>query len=157
MKFEEFKSKIEEAYKEKFPKSTINCSIFKCLGSSITISCYIATDKTEVSNGIWDNDLFSIQFIIFLPDNWTETNDLPDMMTLEAMKNSITVKPKDRYLYCDYKKPAFRKTKEATAEKIVVAFEKYVNRLYDTLRTEYNNNNLLQRDMELIKKKEYFI
>lgn len=155
MKFIEFKNKIEETYKQKFPASTINCQIFKCLGRSITIDCYIAADEKEVSYGIWVNDIFSVSFIIHLPDEWTEFNDLPEIMTLSSLKNGIRVKPTESYLYCNYKKPVFRKTK-GDPEKIVKTFSKYVDRLYSILKDEYQAKNLLPDDMKLVRNKSYF-
>ncbi len=74
---------------------------------------------------------------------------------MEAWRNSIKVKPSNRYLYCESKKVSYRKT-SGNAEKMIAAFGKYVDRLYNLIKEEYRAGNLLDDDMELIKGKGVF-
>lgn len=155
MKFEEFKTEIEKLYTDKFGKSSCICSIYKCLGKSITIDCHMAENTSECPNGIAGNDMMSVCLNIRLPDGWSETDELPENLTMEAWKNSVKVKPTNRYLYCEYKKASYRKA-SGNAEKMIAAFRKYIDQLYALIREEYQAENLLSDDMELIKRKEYF-
>lgn len=155
MKFEKFKTEIEKVFEEKFGKSYCQCRIYKCMGKSITIDCHLADQLNECPHNIAGNDMMSICMGIILPDNWNDTDELPENLTMEAWQNIIKVKPTVDYLYCDDKKPSYRKTK-GNAEKLISAFGKYVERLYNLLKEEYQAENLLDFDMKLIKAKGYF-
>ena len=70
MRFETFKNEIERIYNGKFNKSKAVCSIFKCVGQSITIDFYLAENLNECPNQIAQNDCFSVSFMIHLPGEW---------------------------------------------------------------------------------------
>lgn len=154
MKFAEFKEKIEGEYNKRFDKSLCRCRIFKCLGKSITIDFALAANEREVVSNIMDNDLMRTSFIIHLPKEWEENDDLPEMMILEHLKGQLKIKTENRNLYCDYRKITFRKTK-GDADKMIKAFSRYIDRLKDALVEEYKANNLFDRDMELVREKRY--
>lgn len=155
MKFEQFKTEIEKLFAEKFGKSYCGCKIYKCLGNSITIDCRLAENTSECPHNIASNDMMKICFAIVLPDGWNEADELPENLTMEAWDNNIKVKPTNDYLYCESKKVSYRKT-SGTAKKLIAAFGKFVDRLYTLIKEEYQAENLLDYDMELIKAKEYF-
>ena len=152
MKFAEFKKEIEALYHGKFNKSFVECSIFKCLGISITIDMLLAENSSECQHNITDNDIMRIGFMIYLPDDWKETDDLPENLTMKALNNAIRVKPDNDYLYCSTKKVAYRKA-TGTAENLIKAYGKYVDKLYQLVSEEYNANNLLDFDAALFKTK----
>lgn len=154
MKFNEFKEKIEEIYKEKFDQSLVECNVYRCLGKSITIDFVMAGSREECASGYFDNDMLNGCFMIHLPDGWTEEDDLPEKMTMAALKGYIRIKPEQKYLYCGCRKLPYRKT-TGNAEKLIAAFGKFVDRLHEAVVEEYKNNNLLDKDMELVKSKHY--
>ena len=154
MKFAEFKERIESEYHKRFNDSFCKCRIYKCLGKSITIDCYLAKDASEAPNGYAVNDTFHVSFMIFMPDGWNEEDDMPEVMTMRATGKSVRVKPEDRYCYCGYKSIAYRQTK-GNAEKQIATFSKTCDKLLNLVREEYGNGNLLEDSMELIRLKGY--
>ena len=152
MKFEEFKKEIEAVYNGKFSNSLCECKIFRCLGRSLTIDCYLAADKRECNNGYFENDIFSVSFMAYMPDDWTEADELPEVVEFKALKSTIKTAPEVEYFYCGYEKIAYRKTK-TTPEKFIQTFKKYVDRLHTALLEQYISNNLLADDMERVKNK----
>lgn len=155
MKFAEFKTEIEKRYTDKFGKSYCECHIYKCLGKSITIDCHMAENTSECPNGIAGNDMMKVCLNIRLPDEWNNTDELPENLTMEAWMNTIKIKPSVNYLYCGSKKVSYRKT-NGNAKKLIATFGKYVDRLYVLIKEEYQAENLLAFDMALIKQKGYF-
>lgn len=153
MLFAEFKARIEKKYKEVFPNSRCSCFIFKCLGRSISIHCYLTGNDKECTHGIIDNDMFMIRFDINLPNKFNEeTEELPNDLTMIAGMNQFRVKPDSDYLYCNYKKVPYRKTRGNPA-KLCETFGRFVDRLHDSVCEEVNNNNIHQNDLPLIAEK----
>lgn len=157
MKFSEFNGKIKEAYARKFPKSMCVCSIHNSLGGYISIDCFLASSREEFPHYISQNDAINTKLDIDLPQNkdgWNAESELPDTFTIKALRTGIKCKPPKEmsYLYCDYAKVTFRKT-TGNADKIIKAFEKFVDRLYVAISEQYNNGNLLPNDEALFKGK----
>ena len=152
MKFNEFQERIMTAYATKFPKSLCTCTLG--FGKYIFIDCYLGAGEDEFTHRIKENDAIYTKLSIDLPRNWTEENELPDTMTLEAIRSSIKHKPPqdESYLYCKYTKVSFRKT-TGDAEKIIKAFTRFVDRLHKKISEQYANDNLLPDDMELFARK----
>lgn len=154
MKINEFKSRIESVYRGKFNHSFIRCGAYKMLGNYIGIDCYLAENLKECPHNIAKNDIMQIGFIINLPGGWTQEDELPENLEIRCTGNAIKTKSEQKYLYCDYKRIAFRKT-SGDAEKIIAAFGKFVDRLHKSIIDEYRAENLLPFDMELVKEKHY--
>ena len=57
MTISEFLDMVKEIYADHFPDSACSAKLVKILGKSIFIDFYLAKDKTEVSNSIWQNDV----------------------------------------------------------------------------------------------------
>ena len=152
MKFNEFKERIENEFNGKFNQSLCTCKIFRCLGKSITIDCKLGKDASEWNNGIAMNDLMHVSFIIAMPDGWAEEDELPEIMVMESSEHEIKTKPENDILYCDYKRISYRRT-AGNPEKIIKAFGKFVGKLHDTVMMEYQSENLLADDMELVETK----
>jgi hypothetical protein len=120
----------------------------------IDIRLYLGANNDEFPHRIADNDAINMFFSIDIPRDRTEDSELPDTMTLEAIRNSIKHKPSpDKpYWYCEFSKVSFRKT-TGDAEKIIRAFTRFVDRLYKEISEQYANDNLLPDDMELFARK----
>lgn len=154
MKYLEFKREIEMAYAKKFNNSLCLCDLHKTLGGYISIDCYLGAGIDEFPHRIAVNDAISVKLNIDLPKGWNEEMELPDKMTIEAIRNSVKHKPteEESYFYCKYTKVTFRKT-TGNAEHIIKTFKKFVDRLYKAISEQYDNNNLLPDDMKLFKSK----
>lgn len=154
MKFKEFQDRIMTAYTAKFPKSLCTCALISGFGKYIIIDCYLGAGDDEFPHRIAENDAISVKLNIDLPRGWKHDDELPDTMTLEAIRNSIKHKPPqdESYFYCKYTKVSFRKT-TGDAEKIIKAFTRFVDRLHKEISEQYANDNLLPDDMELFARK----
>ena len=153
MKFSEFAKNINEVYREKFVKSACIVKPFKCCGNSIYIDCYLAGNLNEVAHGIAANDMFSISLLIDLPDNFDFNSDeLPENLIMKAQSNSYVIKPDNEYLYCNYKKVPYRKTK-GTAEKLIDVFKKFVDKLHNQVIEDLNAGNIHENFKVLVEKK----
>ena len=154
MKFKEFQDKIMTAYAAKFPKSLCTCTLIEGFGKYIFIDCYLGAGVDEFPHRIKENDAINVKLNIDLPHGWEHDDELPDTMTLEAIRNSVKHKPPqdESYFYCKYTKVSFRKT-TGDAEKIIRAFTRFVDRLHKEISEQYANDNLLPDDMELFARK----
>ena len=153
MKFAEFAENINQVYSGKFAHSACIVRPYNCLGRYIHIDCMLAEDPNEVFNRIAENDMFKISFCIDLPDNFNfETDELPENLTMEARANSYIIKPENEYLYCNYKKIPYRKSK-GTAEKLVSVFGKFVDKLHTQIVEDLHGGNIHENFKALVKTK----
>ncbi len=142
MTFMEFRNKIIEIYHNKFPNSLCSVRLMKMLGRAIVIDCFLANDKSELSGGYWENDMFKICFWIHnMPKDFEVNDTMPDMMTLTNSSSHMLITPPDRYLAFGSVKIPFRKT-TGDANKIISAFKKYVDKLYDTVNQQIANSQI---------------
>lgn len=158
MKYKEFENEIKAVYAAKFPKSLCTCTPIKGFDRRtpgyVIIKCFLGAGVDEFPHRISENDAISVMFNIDLSRGWTLESDMPDTMTLEAIKNAVKHKPPEdkSYYYCDYTRVSFRKS-TGNAEKIIKAFERFVDRLHKEISAQYANDNLLPGDMELFANK----
>lgn len=152
MKFKEFKEEVKRAYAKRFPDSACEVRIFKCLGKSITIDCYLAKDSSEVSFGIIGNDMFVIAMMIDLPRNFGDDDDLPEKLTLEWQESFIKVKPENDWIVSDIENVSHRKT-TGDAKKIVKALDKYFQRVYDTTKKMFETGRVHDNYADLVSRK----
>lgn len=155
MTIAEFMEELKKTYNKYFPNSFCAVRFSKNLGSTIWIDCYLAGDIHEVSNNIWQNDMFKICMNIFLPDGTEKSSELPETITLESQSNWIAVKPSSKYVAFDTKKIPFRKT-TGDGKKIIASFDKFVKRLYDSVKEEYNNDNIANNFTSIIAGKIHY-
>ena len=151
----DFMNEIKAIYAKYFPNSSCDVKFTTNFGSTVWIDCYLAKDRSEFPHGIAQNDTFGVTFDIQLnDDNAKSKNDsMPeDGILMSSVKNAIQVKPENDYYYCSYVKVPFRKTK-GNADKILKTFDKFVKKLYDMTKEQYDNNNLLNDKMKLAKSK----
>lgn len=144
----DFLDKVEEIYAKHFPDSACNAKLVKILGKSIFIDFYLAKDKTEVANNIWQNDVFKCSFSIYL-DGYPDITDPMPFAELICSSSCIKTKPAQKYLYCDLVKVPFRKVK-GDANKLLAAIEKYVQKLANTFRDLYDKDMIHDDDRELV-------
>ena len=154
MNFIEFKKNILEEYKKYFPNSLCEVYIFRGFGKMISIHFRLASSAAECASGIIVNDCFYVSFTADLPNNYKESDNLPDNIVLECGARSYRVKPKNKYLYCDYKKVPFRKV-SGDPEKVLKAIKIFIYRFHYSFMLDYHNNNLLECDHELTRIKGY--
>lgn len=153
MKFAEFTENIKQVYSGKFAHSACIVRPYVFFGRYICIDCMLAENLNEVSGRIAGNDMFKITFCINLPDNFNfEIDELPENLTMEAKVNSYIIKPENEYLYCNYKKIPYKKSK-GTAEKLVSVFGKFVDKLHAQLVEDLNSGSIHHDFKELVERK----
>ena len=141
-----FIKEMESIYKKTFKNSKFNAS-YGCFGdNTLFIKLYLANDTTEVANGLFDNDMFSIMLEVKFYDD--ELNN----MVFSSILNSYRIKAQLDYLYSSHKKVAFRKVK-GNYDKVLNAFSKYVDRLYNSILDDIKADNIHNADIELLKTK----
>lgn len=151
MTVREFLKEIEATYQEYFNGSACEAILYKGLGESICISCFLAADKNEVTNGYFDNDMIKARFWIHnVKKGITLDDEMPESVLLESQSKCFMVKPSVDYLYCDYENVSFRKT-TGSPEKIINTLEKFFQKLNTGIKLAYNNNNTMDQFKELIE------
>lgn len=153
MKYLEFAEKIEQVYKGKFPDSMIAVKPCKGFGRYIPIACYLAGDRAEFINGIRENDMLHISFMIDLPRNFDfESDELPESIILKSLDTSYAIKPENKYMYYGRRKIPYRKT-AGTPEKLISAFGKFTERLYTQITADMESGNIHGNFTELLRTK----
>ena len=157
MKLNELLEGIKEVYGKYFPNSLCVAQYNDNLYSSIWIKCCIGKEKDEFANGIVNNDILNISFLIDenengLPKDLTLDSEIPNDLCLKNESNSFLTKPENRYMCYSHKSIRFRKTK-GDGEKIIKSLDKFFSNLHDELINELNNNNIHDNHIELLKKK----
>jgi hypothetical protein len=143
-----FMENVENTYHKYFPNSLASVCIFSGLGKHISISCYLAKDRSEELHGYFENDMFNVSFMIDL----TKDGKFPSTLVLESTKSSFSTKPSSPYLAYGYKKVPFRKTK-GDAEKILKTLDKYFSVLKKSVKEELDNDNIHNLHIDLVKSK----
>ncbi len=157
MVYGEFKKELERIYNSKFNDSQcfVETSNFY---KSIWITLFLSKNQSECANNIRDNDVFHINFRITtvngeFENNITDNTELDNMdLVLENTHNCYTIKPDNQYCVYGSKSVSFRKTKGNT-DKILKSFEKYVNRLYDSLVADLKDGIIHNNHIDIVKSK----
>jgi len=132
MKMSELTQAIQSTYNKHFPNSKCFAHYTTNLYRTISIGCYLAADKSELSNGYWDNDMLHIKFMLetdkgeFSKDV-IEESETPDNLVLEVVRKNYFIKPSGFNVY-DSKVLPYRKTK-GNAKKIIATLDKYFTKL----------------------------
>lgn len=131
---------IETAIKKHFPKSTVNVSPKRALGKpSIYLFFAVAGSRSEVNNGIWENDLsLTKAYINGVNDDGTLH---PRMMFDPFMGGGIHTNP-------PYVKVGLRK-KTGTPEQIVKHIDSYFAKLLSALKS--NADKIPDSNKSLLK------
>lgn len=149
MNKENFITELNNIYRKTFKHSRLNAS-YGCFGDdTLFIKLYLAENTTEVANGLFDNDMLGVMLEVkFLDD---ELND----MIFTKCASSYRVKPTSEYLFSSHKKVAFRQVR-GDYKKVLNAFDKYVERLRDSIVADYIADNIHDNDIDLVDKKIEF-
>lgn len=133
---------LKEIYIKYFKNSKID--VITMSNNKYYIRLLLAQNEREEINGYFDNDMFNINFRLYINDE----NDF----TLENVISRYFIKPTNQYLVYESKKVSFRKTK-GNKDKILQSFEKYVQKLYTELTEDLKNGNIHNNHIELLTKK----
>ena len=157
MTMKKFLEEIEKTYSKYFPNSKCFVKLSKNLYHSISINCFLANDRIELSGGYWENDMFSITFWIDTEKGQFDKNiildsEVPNNLKLECTNKSYLIKPNTKYMAYGRTKLTFRKT-VGNDEKILKSLDKFFKKLYDSLLEDIENNNIHEKHIELLKRK----
>ncbi len=159
MTYGEFKSQIENAYKQRFPNSGISISLGALGGDTCFIRLYLGENQSEFINGIAGNDILHVGFAIYQSENvygdnpkLTDDLELPDTLIMEVNQNSITTIPDNQYMAYGSVRLPYRKTK-GSPKKIIQVFSKDVDILKQTLENLYNEGKIHDNHKEIVEKK----
>jgi len=111
---------------------------------SFTVKLFLAKDESEAINRLMDNDMFSISFNI---EKLSDNNYF-----IEAYQKSYVLIPDNQYMYYSRKNLPFRRN-SGDRDKILKTFEKFVKTLKNGVIEDYNNNNIHDNFIELVKNK----
>lgn len=148
MKFKTMQSEIVAKWSEHF-NGKCDVEICRVYGRFILIEMRLS-EKIDVCR---ENDIFQIRFIIDLPDNFNESENLPKNLTITSNARDYKIKPeaeKIKYLVYEYRRIPFRKT-TGTPEKIIQVIGKFIDKLYEQFATDYKNGNITNNYIEIVK------
>lgn len=152
----EFMQLVKETYSKQFPNSICEVNLFKCLGTSITINCYLAGDKKELYNGYVQNDMFSIDFWMHESENGLKGATLESVMSdnllIECRAKSYRIKPDNKYICYSSRNLSYRKT-SGDYTKIIKSLEKFFIRLKTQLNKDLEENQIHDEFKQLVIKK----
>lgn len=152
MKYAEFAEKMTAEYNGKFPKSHIDIKPCSLCGKMIYISLYLSENEKECLYHIAGNDMFHIRFMIDLPDNFNfESDEMPENMAMENQMNNYKIIPENKYMAYASRKISYRKT--AGAEKIIKAFGKFTDKLYQSIIDDRNAGNIHENYIDIVNRK----
>jgi len=153
MKFAEFSEKIKAEYAKRFPGSMCIVNLYKGFGKSIDIAFYLAGSTEEVSNGYLANDMFRCSLTIHLPGKFNaDTDELPDVMTMEKSGNHFNIKPENEYMCYGAHTVNFRKT-NGNSEKLIVAAGKFMDKILDAVLEAYKNGKIHTNYLAMVERK----
>jgi hypothetical protein len=144
MLVKDFTKKVEETYNRYLPASKCFARLSTNLHPSISISCFLANDKTELYNRYWENDMMNIRFSIDtekgeFPKDIMNDSEIPNNLQLTIWSKSYLLKPLKSNMCYDGKQLPFRKTK-GDSQKIINTLDKYFLKLHAELLQDLKNN-----------------
>lgn len=150
MKFNEFCEAVKEEYLKRFPTSLCNVRLFNCLGKSILIDCYLASDSKECINRLFANDIFKVKADIVLPDKFDINNDdLPEKMTIKWLSHCYFIVPENDYFAYGKRNISARST-SGKPEKLVKDFGKFFDRLEKSVKEDLSNEKIHKGHLKLV-------
>lgn len=143
MSKEQLMVEFEKIYLKTFKDSKLTYN-YGCFGKdTIFVDLYLAKNKEELASGLFDNDFMNIILELKF-DN--------ENITFSSVRNSYIVKTENKYMYCNYKKVAFRQVK-GDYTKVLGAFSKFVDRLHTSILEDIKANNIHDNYREIVGKK----
>ena len=146
MKFETMQAEILEKWAQKF-NGKCDVELCRMYGRFIWIEMRLS-EKIDVCK---QNDIFQISFMLPLPDNFNESENLPENLTITSNSRCYKIKPeKIKYLAYESRTIPFKKT-TGTPEKIIQVIGKFIDRLYESFTADYQNGNITNNYLEIVK------
>jgi len=157
MTVQNFLENIQKSYGKYFTDSRCLVGLNKSLYRSISVRCLLSNNNSEVANGIWQNDMLSVAFMIDVEGkefdkDITLNSEVPNNLELKILDNSYLIKPQDKYLCYSRRKLRYRKTK-GNATKILNTLDKYFQKLNEELKKDIANEEIHDNHIELLKSK----
>lgn len=156
MNIRDLQTKLQEIYHKKFKNSS--CSIsYGCLKSTtLFVNVNLANNVDECINRIAQNDMFNIMFTISTVNgtdrDCREIDYSNEDLILECSYNNYHIVPENQYLCYGSRKVPFRKT-TGNLDKILKSFEKFVDKLYDSVKNDLDNGFIHNNYIDLVKTK----
>lgn len=157
MKTSELIKAIETTYGKYFPDSKIDVILSSSLYRVIYVKCYLAGNNSEVSNGIWDNDILNVLFTILgensaqLPKGINQDTEL-SVISLENEHKDYLTKPESKFFVYGKRGLSFRKV-QGIPEKIVKSLDVFFARMKESLQNDLNNNNIHDNHVKTVNSK----
>lgn len=156
MDYKELGKEFEKIYNKKFKNSKCDVSTGCFIGTTLYINLFLANSKEELIGGIAMNDMFQVMFSIETvndKDRKIESVDFSNEdLVLECCDNSYSIIPDIPYLAYGRQKVSFRKS-TGNVDKILKSFEKFVDKLYDSVVEDLNNGLIHNDYIDLVKTK----
>lgn len=152
MTVQEFTNNVTSTYAKYFPHSKCLAKLYRNLGKTIRIECFLAGDKHELINGYWDNDMFKISFSIDLDRSAEDTSELPETIVLECDSHYYLTKPDVSYMAYGSKNVPFRKV-TGSPVKCLTALDKFFSRLKTSVVNDLHNDTLHSTHTKLVRHK----
>lgn len=142
-------NELEKLYHKYFKDSQIVVRQQSILGKPyIDIRCYLVANKSELSHGIYDNDMLRIHISL------EAVKDLPDKIKFEYLSRSYIIKPQQDYYYCSYRNLTKRtRTLKRDTKTILKEFDSLFKKLHDSLMEDIKNDNIHENYKELLNKR----
>lgn len=138
----EFCEAIRACYLELFPAAWIVVEVRKVLGTKmIRIRCGVQSEG-DLSGGYRDNDPGDQIITIDLPDSLEGFNSM--ILVTEGMRNSMTLKPTDKFHVYSSERFGYRKAK-GTPDKLVKHFERYFAKCKDKIEAWRKDDKLAHK------------
>ncbi len=133
---QEFCDEVKEIFSSYFPKSFVQASVsLHSMGNSVYIAFTLGKDKSEYVNGYAENDPMLHKLMIH---EVTKEVQFEPKIELKLLTGHLSVLPEDpKYHYTDYVR-VWRKI-SGTPEKVLLGFEKYIQKLYDAVKANADN------------------
>ena len=151
MTIREFMEDVKRSYAKYFPKSRCNVVFRNILGNAVFIDCFLAGDKSELSYGYAENDMFKVSFMIDMNGANSVDDDFGER-TIQCTAKHILTAPPNRYLAYGRHDLSFRKA-SGDADKIIAKLDKFFAQLKDVVVDEYKNNNIADDYIDLVNDK----
>lgn len=145
---EQFIEQVKQVFHKHFTDSFINFRKL-ALGGGMSVTIALGKDKTEWTNGIFNNDPMCNHIFIH--------EDKNGGFTLEASLSIGSLVPKEKYYAMSSEKVRTRKLSftndEVGLKKAVAKFDQWFKALYDVVVKNNNEDQFLPTIKEVVKRK----
>lgn len=156
MDIRDLQTKLQEIYHKKFKNSSCSISYGCFKSTTLFVNVNLANNVDECINRIAQNDMFNIMFTISTVNgtdrDCREIDYSNEDLILECSYNNYHIVPKNQYLCYGSRKVPFRKT-TGNLDKILKSFEKFVDKLYDSVKNDLDNGFIHNNYIDLVKTK----